>query len=105
MSLQEQRKYNQVHSKARSVIERAFALLKGRFRRLKYMEVIRHDLAPYYILAACVLHNICLEVGGEHIDQYINLNNDDDENYNGVPDIPQNDIGLAKREYIMHLLN
>jgi len=55
-----QTRFNTVHSTARSVVERAFGLLKGKFRRLKGLDVTRTDLAPVIIDAACVLHNICL---------------------------------------------
>lgn len=56
-----QRKFNTSLSSARSVIERAFAHLKGRFRRLKYLEMNRTDLIPKYIIACCILHNICID--------------------------------------------
>ncbi|KYN50325.1 hypothetical protein ALC62_12495, partial [Cyphomyrmex costatus] len=52
--------FNKVHAKTRQVIERSFALLFGRFRRLKYLDMNRIDLIPATIVAACVLHNICL---------------------------------------------
>lgn len=55
-----QKNYNLKHSKTRVAIEQAFALLKGRFRRLKLMETKRPDLIPLLILSACILHNICL---------------------------------------------
>ncbi|TGZ32250.1 Uncharacterized protein DBV15_12490 [Temnothorax longispinosus] len=42
-------------------IERAFGLLKGRFRSLlTTLALDRVDLIPLHILACCVLHNICL---------------------------------------------
>lgn len=74
--------YNSVISKGRQVIERAFSLLKGRFRRLKYLDMNRTDLIPETILAACVLHNICLLHPDELLEQYINegrefVDNDD----------------------------
>lgn len=43
------------------MIERAFALLKGRFRRLKYLHVDMIHEIPRTILACCVLHNLCLQ--------------------------------------------
>lgn len=52
--------FNTVLSRVRQTIERSFALLKGRFRRLKYLDMARTDLIPKTILACCVLHNICL---------------------------------------------
>lgn len=55
-----QKLYNTKLSITRSVIERAFALLKGRFRRLKMLDMNRTDLIAQCIIACCVLHNLCL---------------------------------------------
>lgn len=60
--------FNTVHAKTRQVIERTFALLFGRFRRLKFVDMNRNDLVPATVLAACVLHNICLN----HVDNLVN---------------------------------
>lgn len=54
--------FNYIHSATRIVIENAFSLLKGRFRRLHHFtEQIRLTLVVKIITAACVLHNICIE--------------------------------------------
>nr|XP_027215952.1 uncharacterized protein LOC113808677 [Penaeus vannamei] len=42
------------------VIERAFGLLKCKFRRLKCLDMTRVDKMPLIITAACVLHNFIL---------------------------------------------
>lgn len=61
-----QRNYNFSHASARIVIERAFGLLKGRFRSLlTILAIDRVDLIPMHILACCVLHNVCLLKGDE----------------------------------------
>ena len=65
-----QRNYNFLHSSSRMVIERAFALLKGRFPRLKYVDIDRLEDLPTIILAACTMHNICL-VCEEDIDDFL----------------------------------
>lgn len=52
--------FNNKHAKTRQVVERAFALLFGRFRRLKYLDMSKTKLVPNVVLAASVLHNICL---------------------------------------------
>lgn len=57
-----QKYYNKKHSRTRVIIDNAFALLKGRFRRLKLLEAVRPDHLPLIIIAACVLHNICLSL-------------------------------------------
>lgn len=53
--------YNTTLSTARSIIERAFGLLKGKFRRLKYLDIQDFELGNHMIAAACVLHNFILE--------------------------------------------
>ncbi|XP_025162656.1 protein ALP1-like isoform X1 [Harpegnathos saltator] len=45
-----QKRFNDVLSKVRQVIERAFMLLKGRFRRLKYLDMNRIDIIPFVII-------------------------------------------------------
>lgn len=56
----QQKLFNKTHSKCREVIERAFGLLKCRFRRLFRFEVLDMTVLVNSVLAACVLHNICL---------------------------------------------
>ncbi len=52
--------YNTLLSSTRQVIERAFGLLFGRFRRLKFLDMSKAEKIPDTILACCVLHNLCL---------------------------------------------
>jgi len=43
------------------IVERSIGLLKARFRiLLDKLPMKRIDLIPNYIMACCVLHNICL---------------------------------------------
>lgn len=68
--------FNTKVSVSRQVIEIAFALLKGRFRRLKYVDMNRTDLIPATVLAACVLHNICINcdsINEEYIQEGMNI--------------------------------
>lgn len=54
-----QKNYNFCHSSARMSIERAFGLLKGRFRSLLSLLDMEHvDLISEFIIACCILHNI-----------------------------------------------
>ncbi|CAJ1053306.1 putative nuclease HARBI1 [Xyrichtys novacula] len=57
-------RFNGHHARARSIIERAFGMMKTRFRAifLKALE-IRHTFVPQVITACAVLHNICLGAG------------------------------------------
>lgn len=52
--------YNHYLSATRQVIERAFALLFGRFRRLKFLDMSKGANIPKTIIACCVLHNLGL---------------------------------------------
>jgi len=61
--------HNFCHSSSRMVIERAFGLLKGRFRRLKFVNVVDAQKRVRLIVVACMLHNVCLlaQSGSEQI--------------------------------------
>lgn len=88
----EQKKYNTYHSSNRVVIERAFALLKGRFRRLHYLDTASISTAVDIIVACCVLHNFCIleyDVLEENIEQDLegdveNANVHNDQNRDGI---------------------
>lgn len=49
--------YNKSQSAARQMLERAFALLKGRFRRLKYLDMLLIAEISEVIMSCCILHN------------------------------------------------
>ncbi|KAG5861176.1 hypothetical protein JTB14_004556 [Gonioctena quinquepunctata] len=56
-----QKNYNYYHSAARVTIERCIGLLKGRMRSLLHcLPMTRIDLMAEYIVACCVIHNICI---------------------------------------------
>ena len=55
---------NQKKFNSRCSIERAFALFKGKFRRLKYLDINDLSAVPNIILAACTLHNFILQNDG-----------------------------------------
>ncbi|CAH3146843.1 unnamed protein product [Pocillopora meandrina] len=58
-------------------------LLKGRFRRLKtQMAVDKIEDAPVMIVAACVLHNICLMDDEDDIEDLMDNNSNDDDHDN-----------------------
>lgn len=61
-----QKNFNFYHSSARIAIERAFELLKTRFRNIRtVLAMDRSDLIPMFIIACCAMHNICLLRGDE----------------------------------------
>lgn len=56
-----QKNYNVYHSSAHNIIKKAVESLKGRFQSLlTILDMERVDLIPEFIIACCVLHNICL---------------------------------------------
>ncbi|XP_064474245.1 putative nuclease HARBI1 [Ornithodoros turicata] len=55
-----QQTFNTKLSRARSVIERAFGRLKGKFRVLKHLDMSRQDLILKFVMSACFLHNFIL---------------------------------------------
>ena len=72
----QQSNFNNAHAKTRQVVERSFALLFGRFRRLKYLDMNRTDLIPSTVIACCVLHNICLDYTDLLVGEYIQEGNE-----------------------------
>lgn len=100
----QQGNFNFQHAKARNVIERAFALLKNRFRRLKYIDAEIENI-PNVIVACCVLHNICLnnldEVDTE-IDEVSRVEEvEEAEGNQGVLSKNSFALGQAKRNLLM----
>lgn len=95
-------------SKVRQVIERAFALLKGRFRRLKYLDMNRTDMIPFVIIACTVLDNICLERFDENIEEYILESQENVEGRENDADqdlvADEDNAGVAKRNYLVTLV-
>ncbi|XP_018402145.1 PREDICTED: putative nuclease HARBI1 [Cyphomyrmex costatus] len=75
-----QRHFNESVSKTRQTIERAFALLFGRFRRLKYLDMNRVDMIPATVIACCVMHNLCIDSGDSLLNEYINEGMNDVQN-------------------------
>nr|CAI5841833.1 unnamed protein product [Callosobruchus analis] len=56
----QQKKFNKKLSSTRIVIEQAYGQLFGRFRRLKLLDIKKISYAKYYIMFACILHNVCI---------------------------------------------
>lgn len=87
---QNQKIFNYRHSATRIVIENAFGLLKGRFRRLKYFENDNLKFVVECIVAAAVLHNICLSNDDEFDVDDNNEHNDNVIDIVGVSGISEN---------------
>lgn len=99
-----QKKFNTILSSKRSVIERAFALLKGRFRRLKFLDMNVDEIIPHVIIACTVLHNICLDgIDENDIECFIEEGMEMEiEVY--AENIPNEETGEIKRNYLCALV-
>ncbi|GAB1868091.1 Nuclease harbi1 [Camponotus japonicus] len=62
----QQSEFNFLHSSTRIVVERAFGYLKGRFRRLKFLELLDIEFIPKLITAVCIMHNIVIKANEEN---------------------------------------
>lgn len=89
--------FNEKISKARVIVENAFAMLKGRFRRLKFFtEFLRIEFLTDLIIAACILHNICVDSdddGNDFFEVDEELGNDEEmieNDMNGRPQVDPN---------------
>ena len=100
---QNQRRFNTKLSATRSVIERSFALLKGRFRRLKFLDMdIKY--IPATVIACCVLHNVCLkESNDDFIHEGMEHERTNESSNNNIFEIRcmrNDEAGLIKRDQI-----
>lgn len=58
---QKEKAFNRCVKKPHVIVKKALGLLKARFPRLKNkIPMTRVDVIPCFVIAACVLHNICL---------------------------------------------
>lgn len=103
-----QRNFNIKLSQIRVTIENAFALLKGRFRRLKFIETVRLDLISLLIISSCILHNLCI-LNGDETDDIMNIQQElEEERQQHNEDALENrgnNLAVAKRTGIMNRLD
>lgn len=94
-----QRNYNKRFCATRVKIENTFGILKSRFRQLLRLDMHKIEKISKYILALCVLHNLCIDNDDFINDKYIQ-----DENINWDlerdDDIKARAAGEAKRNTI-----
>ena len=94
--------FNKRLSSARMMVERSIGLLKGRFRSLlDTLPLYRTDLIPKYIIACCILHNICL-MHNDIIDIPVIVNEHNNVQVEPVEDRQRE--GIDKRNAIMYYI-
>lgn len=72
----QQKNYNEQLGNLRSIIERSFGRLKGKFQRLKYLDISDPNTSLKIITAACILHNIILKHEGNEDEPTYVLDNE-----------------------------
>lgn len=101
---EEQTRYNVKLSAIRSIIERAFGRLKGKFRRLKFLDVLTPAFGCEIITAACVLHNFILLNGPQEEDEAVDYDNAPLEMEEGNEGQANQLFAAQKRLYIVNSL-
>ena len=100
-----QKRFNYVHSATRICIERAFGVLKGWFRRLKYIDMLDVKKIVNVILSCCVLHQLCLR-NMEDIKEYLQEGLPLNEEINNFQDfMPKSHSAEIKRNQILEALS
>ncbi|XP_071576125.1 putative nuclease HARBI1 [Temnothorax nylanderi] len=99
-----QNNYNYRHSAARVAVERCIGLLKGRMRSLLHcLPMSRVDLMAEYIVACCVIHNICT-IRGDEIAVVILPSPPQDNVTDNILHQARQNVGVHKRNLIMDSL-
>lgn len=95
----QQRRFNTVLSSLRQKVERAIGLLKGRWRKLLFLDHLDLTLSVHLVISACVLHNVCLLN-----DDYYECCMDDEDNDDYPVDEPHCSDERAEQKRT-HLVN
>lgn len=75
----QQTEFNYMLSSTKVAVEKAFGMLKGRFRRIKFFTEYRHiNFITDVVIAAYILHNYCINENDINIDEYYKENNNND---------------------------
>ncbi|XP_046554693.1 uncharacterized protein LOC124264015 [Haliotis rubra] len=99
----DEKRYNSVHSSTRVDIEWCFGLLKGRFRKLKYLDMRNVREIPLVIVTCCVLHNFVIN-RESFVDEDIDVDGTDTDGTTGTSP-SEHQSGVNKRQQITQLLS
>lgn len=99
------RRYNRRFCATRVVVENAFGILKKRFNQLLRLYMWDVDRITKFIIACCVLHNICIDandevpVDGNDDSDTDNGNDEEDRNFDDAITARQMRLrGVLKRD-------
>lgn len=102
-----QRKFNKAQSSLRQAVERSIGLLKGRWRKLLYLDHLDVKFMAKLIMSACVLHNFCLMLDDYDDTYFLPGDGNDDSNDGddgGLTAIQQQRIAEQKRNHLMNVI-
>lgn len=97
----QQATFNKALSAARQVVERAFGLLKGKFKKLKYMDNEDPETTVKEIAACIFLHNFVLNADADDYADVDDIGDVGDSVYNA--DMQQDRENMDKRRQFLHL--
>ena len=63
--------FNKKHSSTRMSVERAFGILKSRFKEIGTKSSLKLDFLPMVVHSCCILHNILLASKDRTLDQIL----------------------------------
>ncbi|XP_018307726.1 putative nuclease HARBI1 [Mycetomoellerius zeteki] len=96
--------YNTNLSTIRSMIERGYSFLKGKFRRLKYLDIADFDFGNKMIAAACVLHNFLIDHNETNYEDDEELLEEEQEEVAVEREVADNNEAIIKRNRIAESL-
>jgi len=103
------KKFNYAISKTRVVIELAFGVLKGRIRRLKFLDIRDMKALNETVLMCCIFHNIGISEDDLEAmtDAVLNQNDDEDEEEPEMElsESREKSEGEDKREWLRNYIN
>lgn len=80
--IQSKERYNSALGASRSLIERTWILLKGKWRRLHWIDVDNLAYLNYWVITACCFHNFTIDIPFAGLDEPpIDDDVDEDENF------------------------
>lgn len=86
--------FNKKLSGSRVLIENTFGIFKGRFRQVLHLDMHYMSKITKFILACCVLHNLCIDKN-DFIDLHVDTENLHNVN-NELPLLVDSEVELRK---------
>ena len=99
-----QKRYNFLHSSTRMMIEHALGTLQGKFRRLKFLDMLDMKKAVKVSLSCCVLRELCLSQN-DNMSEYIEEGVSEIDEVNNFVEVHNpSDSAEMKRRAILDIL-